>query len=447
MIDFDVLSDDPEDRKLIARYWTMDAAGNFVETVTSLLPYREISKAHQLIKYMNEISVARDLSQICLRCQSSLIVRSRSDTKARLAMTHQVCSTCQDIEDQQRKEALEAANAELQARLAQVEKHNLEETCDYRAIPDDLALLLIALEKAINPRLLTGSFMRSDCRSLASVDSGKLIQRLWTERLIVDLPSKAVLGAYFLKDDQIWHFSDKVAYVFVPDAAIGKNEEAFNILNMRDFCDHRAIRQLWLDYALSDCMAYFFDQSATHGLETSSEADVEISSTLRTALNTYSVAQLWSVIWKIVRDSASLSTREYYNKAKAAATIPGKIKRNLEQVAKGSVHLKAWTRPIHQPAGTLGDVFYEYFGIDENTLGSTVREMFSEVDIGTDQLKIDPPPEVIEDWTRILMRQALAHDCSAIVMLHFSDRIRNGDDALAALDAVFAAYPFLGNPG
>lgn len=447
MIDFDVLSDDPEDRKLIARYWTMDAAGNFVETVTSLLPYREISKAHQLIKYINEISVARDLSQVCLRCQSSLIVRSRSDTKARLAMTHQVCSTCQDIEDQQRKEALEAANAELQARLAQVEKHNLEETCDYRAIPDDLALLLIALEKAINPRLLTGSFMRSDCRSLASIDSGKLIQRLWTERLIVDLPSKAVLGAYFLKDDQIWHFSDKVAYVFVPDAAIGKNEEAFNILNMRDFCDHRAIRQLWLDYALSDCMAYFFDQSATHGLETSSEADVEISSTLRTALNTYSVAQLWSVIWKIVRDSASLSTREYYNKAKAAATIPGKIKRNLEQVAKGSVHLKAWTRPIRQPAGTLGDVFYEYFGIDENTLGSTVREMFSEVDIGTDQLKIDPPPEVIEDWTRILMRQALAHDCSAIVMLHFSDRIRNGDDALAALDAVFAAYPFLGNPG
>lgn len=445
MVDFDVSSHDPEDRNLIARYWAMDDAGNFVETVTSILPYREISKAHQLIKYINEISVARDLSQICLRCENSLMVRSRSDVKTRPTMTSQVCSTCQNIENHERKETLEAANAELQARLAQVEKLNLQETCDYGAIPDDLALLLIALEKAINPRLLNGSFMRSDCRSLASVDSGKLIQRLWTARLVVDLPSKAALGAYFLEEEQVWHFSEKVTYVFVPDAEIGKNEEAFSVLTMRDFCDHRAIRQLWLDYALSDCMAYLFDQSTTHGLETSSEADAEISSTLRTALNTYSVAQLWSVIWKIVRDAASLSTREYYNRAKAAATIPGKIKRNLEQVARGDVHLKAWTRPIHQPAGTLGDVFYEFFGIDENTLGSTVREMFSEVAIGTDHLKVDPPPEVIEEQIRILMRQALAQDISASVMLHFADRIRNGDDALAALDAVFAAYPLLKN--
>ena len=445
MVDFDVLSDDPEDRKLIARYWAMDDAGNFVESVTGILPYGEISKTHQLVKYINKISAARDLNQTCLRCENSFLVRSRSDVKTRSAMTRQVCSTCQDIEDHERNEALEAANAELQARLAQVEKRNLEETCDYGAIPDDLALLLIALEKAINPRLLKGSFMRSDCRSLASDDSGKLIQRLWTARLVVDLPSKAALGAYFLKDGQVWQFSDKVAYVFVPDAAIGKNEKAFSVLTMREFCDYRAIRQLWLDYALSDCMAYLLDQSTTHGLETSLEADAEISSTLRTALSMYSVAQLWSVIWKVVRDAASLSTRSYSNRAKAAATIPGKIKRNLEQVARGDVHLRAWTRPINQPAGTLGDVFHEYFGIDESTLGSTVREMFSKVDIGTDQLKTDPPPEVIEDQTRFLMRQALAHDVSAMVILHFADRIRNGDDALAALNAVFAAYPLLKN--
>jgi hypothetical protein len=446
MIDFDVSSDDPEDHKLIARYWSMDAAGNFIETVASILPYGEISKAHQLVKYINEISAARDMNQTCLRCEGNVMVRSRADVKIKPTMLHQVCSTCQSIEDHERKEAIEAENAELQARLAQVEARNLEETCDYGSIPDDLALLLVALEKAINPRLLSGSFMRSDCRSLQSVDSGNLIQRLWAAKLIVDLPSKATLGAYFLKNGQVWHSPDKVTYVFVPDALSGKNEEAFTVLTTRDFCDYPAIRQLWLDYALSDCMAYFFEQTATHGLDTSSEANAEISSTLRTALDKYSVAQLWSVIWKIVRDAASLSTREYYNKAKAAATIPGKIKRNLEQVARGNVHLKDWTRPIDQPAGTLGDVFYEYFGINENTLGSTVQEMFSEPDIGTDRLNVDPPPEVIEGQTRILMRQALARDISASVMLHFAGRIRNGDDARTALDAVFAAYPLLENP-
>lgn len=445
MIEFNFSSDDPEDRNLIARYWAMDAAGHFVETVTSILPYREIFKSHQLIKYINEISVARDLNQMCSRCESSVMVRSRSDVKTRLTMKSQVCSTCQSIENYAQKQALEAENAELQVRLAQVEKQNLEKTFDYVTIPDDLALLLIALEKAINPRLLNGSFTQSDCRSLASVNIEKLIERLWQANLVVDLPSKAAPGAYVLKDKKLYQYPKKVTYVLVPDAAIGKNEEAFSILTMRDFCDYQVIRQLWLDYALSDCMAYLVDQNTTHGLETSLEADAEISSTFRTALNTYSVAQLWSIIWKVVRDAASLSTREYYNKAKAAATIPGKIRRNLEQVAKSDVHLKDWTRPIRQPAGTLGDVFYEYFGIDESTLGSTVREMFSPMIISTDHLKVDPPPDVIEEQVRILMREALAHDLSANVMLHFAERIRNGDDALAALDAVFTTYPVLKN--
>jgi hypothetical protein len=446
MVDFEVFSDDPEDHKLIARYWAMDAAGNFVETVTSILPYGEISKVHQFVKYINEISEAKDMNQTCLRCEGNFMVRSRSDVKTKPPITQQVCLTCQSIEDHERKKAIDAENEKLQARLAQVEACNLEETCDYGSIPDDLALLLLALDKAINPRLLSGSFMFSDCRGLVSGDCGNLIQRLWGAKLIVDLPSKATLGAYSLKDGQVWHFADKVTYVFVPDALSGKNEEAFTVLTTRDFCDYPAIRQLWLDYAVTDCMAYLFEQSATHGLETSSEADAEVSSTLRTALDAYSVAQLWSVIWKIVRDAATLSTREYYSKAKAAATIPGKIKRNLERVARGNVHLKAWTRPIDQPAGTLGDVFYEYFGIDENTLGSTVQEMLSEPNIGADHLKVDPSPEVIEGQTRILMRQALARDITASVMLLFADRIRNGDDALTALDAVLAAYPLLENP-
>lgn len=443
MVDFDVYSEDPEDHKLIARYWAMDAAGNFVETVNHILPYREILKTHQLVKYINEISTASDLNKTCERCENNFEVRSRSDVKTKLTVLQGVCATCQSIEEYERIKTADTERAELQERLAQTEQRNLDKKCEYASIPDDLVVVLLALEKAINPRLLTGSFMRGDCRSLAPVNSDQFIQRLWEKEIVVHLPSKAALGAYILKDEQVFHYLDKVTYVLVPDAVRGKTEEAFNALTMRDFHDYRAILQLWLDYAITDCMAYFFEQSTAHGLKTSLEADVEISSTLRTALDAYSVAQLWSVIWKNVRDAASLSTREYYNKTKAAATISGKIKRNLEQARKGIVHLKAWTRPTTQPAGTLGDVFYEYFGIDENTPGSTVREILPETATGPGQIQIDPPAEVIENQTRFLMRQALAHDITAGVILHFADRIRSGDDALTALDAVFEAYPLL----
>lgn len=32
----------------------------------------------------------------------------------------------------------------------------------------------------------------------------------------------------------------------------------------------------------------------------------------------------------------------------------------------------------YQPAGTLGDLFYEYFGLDEDTLGTDVVEAFTD---------------------------------------------------------------------
>lgn len=76
-----------------------------------------------------------------------------------------------------------------------------------------------------------------------------------------------------------------------------------------------------------------------------------------------------------------------------------------------------------------------------------MREMLPETAFDTGQMQIDPPPEVIENQTRILMRQALSHDITAYVLLHFADRIRNGDDVLTALDAVFAAHPLLEEQG
>lgn len=85
-----------------------------------------------------------------------------------------------------------------------------------------------------------------------------------------------------------------------------------------------------------------------------------------------SVSQLWSVVWKVVRDAASLANREYYNRPKAAATIPGKIWRNLEKVQRESIELKAWSRPEQHPAGNTGDGVGRDLGVDENTSGHRV---------------------------------------------------------------------------
>lgn len=441
MIEFEIYSESPADKKLVARYWAMNENGKFIDNVCDLFPYEGIYNTQQLVKYINEISSAWDTRQVCPRCQGFNSIRSRSDVKSKPGVMNGICRYCKESEDIEIKKVKEAKSAELGEYIARRAETNLAKTIDYETISSDIALILIALDNAINPRLLTSSFMRDECRRLSPLDSENFIKRLWDAGVIIDLPNKRAPDAYSLKDGKLWYYSNKVDYVLVPDKTLGKSEDVFNLLTKRDYNGCGVLRQLWFDYALSECMAYLLDQCSLHKLKISFEDDTEIRSIFCTALQTYSVSQLWSVIWKISRDAASLSTREYYNKEKSAATIPGKIKRHLERIAKGEITIKLWDRPVNQPAGTLGDVLYEFFGIDEDTLGSNVISIFADPEPEEAHMRGDPPIEVIEEKASTLMRRAITHNLEAEVILLFANCIRSGNDVEMALNAIFSAYP------
>lgn len=444
MIKFDVCFGDLADSELVARYWATDEDGKFVEKVNGLLPYRGISKSHQLLEYIQGISFAWDERYSCSKCAQNLRVRSRSDVQSKAHNGAGICDACEEKEKLERKQVQKTLADELNKRLEDIARRNQALTVNYEAIPDDVALILIALDNAINPRLITGAFRCDECRGLAPGSTNNFLQKLWDAGVIIDQPSLSPEGAYFLKDGDVWHYRSKAAYSLVADETLGRTEETLNALRMRVYKQLPLIRQLWLDYALSDCMAYLYEQCALHRLEIGDESDPQVRSILRTALETYSVAQLWSVIWKVVRDAASLSAREYYNQAKAAATISGKIKRHLERVAKGTASAKVWSRPVDQPAGTLGDLFYEYFGVDEDTLGTDMMEAFTDPDLAEHgAVVVDPPEEVIEGVARTMMLQASTQGLEATALLFFADCIRSGDDVKAALDAVLVAYPML----
>jgi hypothetical protein len=442
MIKFEILSDDPVDEALVTRYWAMDADGKFVENVSDLLPYKGINSNHHLLSYIQQVSIARDGRFVCSRCSEYFEVRSRADYQTRTRFTASVCDGCREQEKAKQIEEQKALSDELSARLAEIESRNNQCVIDYEKIPDDAALILIALNDAINPRLLTGFFRRDQCQGLVPCFTSSLITTLWKAGVIADLPSKALPGAYFLKEKEVWHYNTKVSYFLLPDHVLGKTETALDSLRTRTYSQLSLIRQLWLDCALSECMRYLYDQCSLHRLQMSDESDLQAQSILRTSLETYSVSQLWSVIWKVVRDAASLSAREYYNNEKAAATIPGKIKRYLERVVREGLSVKSWDRPVDQPAGTLGDVFYKYFGLDEDTPGLEAMEMLADLDLNEEEV-IEPSAEVVAA-ARAMMQQAIGQSCEATALLLFAEHIRQGDDVQAALEAVCAAYPVLG---
>jgi hypothetical protein len=445
MIKLHFRSTNPEEIQLAQRYWAMDNTGRFTEAVSGLLPFQGISNTGRLAAKVREIAVALDENQVCPECGGFEEVANRTDVKKSAQVMRHSCKSCQEAAEEKRQSAAAESEAALMGHLQAAIKRAAAQTINYDQLNDDIVLLLLALDRAINPRLQDGTFTRSDCQSLVPSYVGNFVSKLYKARAIVDQPGMVQPGAYFLKEGQLFHYNNKVIYRLTPDERFGSGAEAFGRLQLRELSDPKALRELWLDYATAECMCYLFDQCELHGLLTEEESDNEIYSTLRSNLTEYSVSQLWNVIWKITRDAASLSTRDYYTKSKAAATIPGKLRRHLEKIERGEAKVSAWDRPNSQPAGTLGLLFAEMFDIDKDTPGSAVMQYFADPTVNTDDIP-DLAPEALAMPVTQLMNAALGHFVAADVLLCFANAVRSGKNVRDAIDEVYETLPFLNEP-
>ena len=423
----------------------MDSTGKFKEAVADLLPFQDISTTLKLTTKIREIAQAWDENQICPNCGDFEKIASRTDAKKSEKIMLYDCKSCMEVTEAERQAEAAKADAELVVHLQAAIKRTSAQTINYDDLTDDIVLILLALESAINPRLLNGTFMRSDCQALAPSHVGDFISKLYKASAIVDQPALDKSGAYVLEKGQLLHYTSKVIYRLTPDERLGGGADAFIHLRQRKLSDPKALRDLWRDYATTECMCYLFDQCELHGLCTEVESDEEIYSTLRTALTEYSVSQLWNVIWKITRDAATLSTRAYYTQARAAATIPGKLRRYLEKIERGEAKVSEWDRPNGQPTGTLGLLFAELYNIDEDTLGSAVMQRFPDPSVNTDDTW-NLGPEVLDIPVTKLMNAALGHFSAGNVLLTFANAVRSGKNVPEAISDVYETLPFLDDP-
>lgn len=273
------------------------------------------------------------------------------------------------------------------------------------------------------------------------------IRKLYKAGAIVDQPEMAKSAAYFVENGILYHYNNQVVYRLTPDENFGGGEQGFNYLEQIELQDNQAIRNLWLEFATADCMSYLFSRCELHGLILEEDDKQDIYSKLHAALRKYSVSQLWSVIWKIVEDAAALSTRDYYTRSKAAATLPKKLQVRLEKIERGQANFgQEWKRPTLQPAGTLGQIFAELYDINESTLGSDVMVLFADPIPILGGPPVDPSPEELTELALKLMNAALGHYSASEVLLCFADAIRSGANVKDAINDVFEIYPYLDDP-
>lgn len=149
--------------------------------------------------------------------------------------------------------------------------------------------------------------------------------------------------------------------------------DGIGIAEAKHIQDVEAAMQLWIFCATEDCMAYLYHQMDTHGLYLEEEERAAARRIITSSLqDRFSIGQIWNAMWRSVKDAAALSTRQYYNNAKAAKTIPKKIDKVL-MCAAGDPNFEAYDRLAVTPLGAVLTLFHHRFGINDATTGTHVR--------------------------------------------------------------------------
>ena len=430
------LTQDSEERALAMRYWATDEEGAYLERVADLVPFREIVQSGQIAKQVREYCLAFDENQSCCLCGGEVRINGRTEAKKVFQRSSTPCAPCAELQNRTRAEQAALERAEISKRLAYKIERNAAATLDYTSLPDNVVLLLLAINAVVAPRLAHGTFGMGDCDDLAPLNADKFVKQLYKDEYLLDDPSAAKAGTYFLQNGDLWLKTYQLELFLPPDKTHGRGIGALGLLNEHRFTDADSLFNLWLDYAVADVLRYLSDQCNIYSHDLEDEAIEKITSTVRHGLQTYSVAQLWSVMWKVVRDAASLANREYYNRPKAAATIPNKIRKLLEVADQQGGIQRSWDRPEHHLAGSLGMVFSNLFDIDEYSQGSHVIEMFN---------RLRPPAQVetehdLQSLAEAFMRSASDGPDPWSAMEHFADKIRAGLTTEDALMEVLSQY-------
>lgn len=149
--------------------------------------------------------------------------------------------------------------------------------------------------------------------------------------------------------------------------------DGIGIAETRHIRDVEAAMQLWVFCATEDCTAYLYHYMDSYGLYLEDEEQVAVRRIVTSSLQEhFSIGQVWNAMWRSVKDAAALSTRQYYNDAKAAKTLPKKIDKVLSS-AVDDPNFGAYDRITETPLGAVLTLFNHRFGINDATPGVQVR--------------------------------------------------------------------------
>lgn len=359
-IDADVVDD--RTLQLIKQYW--DAWRSNGATIRYSKTVRQLCTEFGL-RQRELIEIIGDWSCVvlgkCSKCSDEVYVQSRSDLAFGLTATARgslICESCRDAEDEALREAkkaeertlAEAAANKAERRAIIIEKHfpdSLPAAEPQSLTLEDAVFLSSIWRAAMSECLDELPAMGSVSERIAPTEEMSVeILRHLTARHIIQVHPESPEDAFVFEGDTILHYYlFKVRWLIAPamkdESLIARIEDIFHKDSWSPGWENEVL-QLWRRIALHECYDYLKVQMKQHGFDFTPGDKTRI--VFLDALTTFSTAQMYSFIYRAVRDAAALYVREGISRNHAANTAIGSIRRSVERARTDE-----WTVPNYRP--------------------------------------------------------------------------------------------------
>lgn len=352
MIELTFLTSDPDEIDLCRRYWQLARNGKFAESMKMLRASSPDNPG--LERHFFGLVIARDTRRRCPTCGIPAVVAGREDYLAPLPLPAP-CRECLQLKDHLRRSKGASGTELVDGQVA---------AATFR-FPVAAMALVHALGGVVHMRELRSGFSMRDCEGFAPAHLHRFLARLCTAGVIEKV---AVRGKGSGR-------RAPTTYRLTTDPAFEQDfAEFMRLLKNGASFDHGDLAELWLDYAVAECVAFICAQAAIFGLPIDPN-DGRLCSALRTAAGVWGIGQVWSISRRAIQDAAVLV--EHGHAAQdAVSTLPRRIARRLRMPSGRTPMPEPIIRTISDPRTALREWFDDWYGVCEHINGAVVTDLF-----------------------------------------------------------------------
>ena len=186
----------------------------------------------------------------------------------------------------------------------------------------------------------------------------KIITFLKENGLIIFSPN-TVLSSISIEDNKIdGYYPLKTTYrlnIFKDELNI-EIDELFHLEDIEEK-NEELLLTLWLEIALYECLEYLYVRLDEYNLPSQHIGDKTIS-TIKEALNNFSISQVFYFIWNASKNAAAFYQKGSVTKKHAVNLVAGNILRTMERAIAQNWDVSKYRRDYNYPQSIISEIFF-----------------------------------------------------------------------------------------